>query len=182
MEQKLPINWHINLPPNDKQPKTFSLEVEQNQYSKIAEWLNIVAINKLSAKVTIQRINTKKATITGNIKTNLVQSCIISLEDVHEKLDIIFERHLTDEITLPNSVNEEDWENLDDEQELWDGKNINLGEVVLEEILINKNPYPRKKGISFDESKSVETTYNIKEDEVKSDNPFAVLKDLKLKK
>ncbi|MFV0322227.1 MAG: DUF177 domain-containing protein [Alphaproteobacteria bacterium] len=182
MEQKLPINWQINIAPNDKQPKIFEFALEPSQYSQVANWLNIVAIKKLSAKITVQRNHAQKAVVKGKINTNLVQSCIISLEDISENLNIIFERHLTDNIILPDSLNEEDWENLDDEQELWDGKNINLGEIILEEILINKNPYPRKKGVSFDESNSVETTFNIKEDEVKTDNPFAILKDLKLKK
>lgn len=182
MEQKLPISWHINLAPNDKQPKTYEFILEPAQYPKVSDWLNIVAIKKLSAQMIVQRNNAQKAIVKGKVTASLVQSCIISLEDISENLNIIFERHLTNEIILPDSVNEEDWENLDDEQELWDGKNIDLAAIILEEILINKNPYPRQKGALLDDTESVETTFNIKEDAMNTDNPFAILKDLKLKK
>ncbi|MFV0430854.1 MAG: YceD family protein [Alphaproteobacteria bacterium] len=182
MEHKKPFIWDVILSPHDKKQKILDKTIDSSFYADIAQWLNIVAIKDLKVRLQLQRVDTKNALLDGKITAKLVQSCIISLEDIPENLHFSFERNFTDKLETPNSTHEEDWENLDSEQELWDGKTIDIAQVILEELALNMNSYPKKEGVTLEAISSVDTTLNIKEGEVKQDNPFAALKNLDLKK
>jgi uncharacterized metal-binding protein YceD (DUF177 family) len=101
-----------------------------------------------------------------------VQNCVVTLEPIAIRIDVPIQRRF-----LPSQDTDHkrqvvdvfvDPEAEDPPEEL--GSEIDLGAVIIEELALNVDPYPRKEGSEFAE---------IAPPEVKKHNPFAALAKLK---
>lgn len=141
---------------------------------QIAAYLEISAVKALSAEIALNRWRGKGVHLTGTIVADIVQNCVVTLEPIEAHIEADFERRYLP----PDKLKAE----LDDEQDILIdptaedppeplGHEIDVGEIMVEELSLNIDPYPRKPGVEFhaDETASRE-------------NPFAVLAKLKPKK
>ena len=110
-------------------------------------------------------------TIHGRITAEAVQSCVVSLAPVVQRIDESFIRRLTRGAAAEPSTIEETIEiGEDDPPDVFTGDSIDVGLVLLEEFALALDPYPRAPGVEF-----------TVPDEVAADgpaSPFAVLKSL----
>lgn len=168
-----PIDWQITIAPSEKKLKRLALEPQSPEALKnIAEWLNIEAITKLDAQLELMRKNAHQATLSGKIKANITQLCVLSLEPIHKKIHVDLHCHFTTEeenLTPESEIPEEDTES-------WDGKNLDLGRIILEELLLHIDLYPKKDNVILDNVDHVETSMHVVKKP--SSNPFEVLKKL----
>jgi uncharacterized metal-binding protein YceD (DUF177 family) len=125
--------------------------------------------------------------IKGQIKAEIVQNCVVSLDPVLSTIEDDFEawfadpqaavsltkaRHDRESISGHSEVKMLD--EKDDPEEIIDDK-IDLGELVTQHLSLSVEPYPHAEGVDFENK----ATKDFDDNEV--NNPFAALKDWKSK-
>lgn len=152
--------------------KEFNIKTnpEQNQY--LAEVLKIEALKSLNADILIKY--NKKAhllELDGNIKANCVLKSVISLELFDKTYNFEFKMIYDTKMTYEQQ--KELMEKGDDFQDIVIGGKIDLVDVMIEQLALNIEEHPRKKGEQFDfYQESVEETQE-------KHNPFEVLAKIK---
>lgn len=130
--------------------------------------LGLEGLDRLSAELTLQPLGAGLVAARGSLRAEVRQVCVITLEP--------FAATLTAPVRLvfrPVQPGEEAAEvELDPEAEdevLYAGPDIDLGEAVVETLALALDPWPRRPGATFTWSEQ-----DGEEDE--RQNPFAVLK------
>jgi hypothetical protein len=137
-----------------------TLEARESERQKLAERFGLIAIDSLCATLTVHLArNDKSITVTGPLKADVVQACVVTLEPLPAKLEKIIETQF-----VPLDMLEYDNENM----EPLDGMVIDLGELAAQHLATALDPYPRKPGLPFVEAEFGESA--------RSANPFAQLK------
>lgn len=142
----------------------------------IAKRLEILELKGLTVEGKLQRVKGEnRLDFTGRLLADVVQACVVSLapveEGINEPLELSFMEGVDPPVEAAADIELVFEQNAIDEP-MRDGK-ANLGEVVIQQLSLALNPYPRAKGAAFDEKKWGGTA---------NDNPFAKLKDLQTKK
>lgn len=151
-----------------------TLTATPEEFTKLASYLDIVAVKALTAKISLTRRHGKGVHLTGTLKATVTQTCVVTLEPLDTQIEAAFERNYLPPDKYREEVKPEHDVFVDptaDDPPEPLGHEIDLGEVIVEELALNLDPYPRKPGVAFqaDEAPARE-------------NPFAVLAKLKPKK
>ena len=151
-----------------------TIEAKPQELEKIAAHLELVSVQKLVADVALARWRGKGIRITGALKADVTQACVVTLDPVEEHVEVEFERRFLPEETMGREQPEThdifvDPDGEDPTEPL--GREIDIGEILIEELSLNLDPYPRKPGVEF----KGEATEGARE------NPFAKLAKLKPK-
>jgi uncharacterized metal-binding protein YceD (DUF177 family) len=141
---------------------------------KVAAYLGLQAVKTLSADVTFARWRAKGVRVTGVLKADVVQSCVVTLDPVDAHIEAPFERRF-----LPDETRDADEPDVFVDPEGEDpaeplGREIDVGEILVEELSLNLDPYPRKVGVAFEGADDEGAT-------PARANPFAALAKLKRK-
>jgi hypothetical protein len=143
----------------------------------VAERLGLSRLKELSAKVTLSRQDQHDTRVCVDFSANLVQCCVVSLEDVATEIvdtfSVIYssERGPSDE---DDDVVIDAFED-DPPEPVIDGC-IDVGELVVQHLSLVIDPYPRAPGAVAPEGSEEALA---EEDEAASKNPFAVLKRIR---
>jgi uncharacterized metal-binding protein YceD (DUF177 family) len=152
-----------------------TLAATPSEFAKIADYLGLVGVRTLSAEVGLTRWRDRGVRAVGKLKADVVQSCIVTLDPLDVHIEATFERRFLPEDApgVEQAAHEVfvDPEGEDPAEPL--GRDIDLGEVLVEELSLNLDPYPRKPGAEF------QATDEGAQPPRK--NPFAVLAKLKPK-
>lgn len=154
--------------------ETINATVEECQ--AIAARFGVEAVQSVSATIDIRPWKRGGFRARGQATANVTQTCVVTLDPfdsvVRAQLDQIFiartSRLAADDIEVVVSHDEDDIGYIDDGE-------IELGELAVEALCLELDPYPRREGAELPVSSTEALT-----DEPKA-NPFAVLKQLKLK-
>lgn len=120
------------------------LEASPTECAALAERFGIEALKHFSARFTRKPYPGGGLLISGWIKAEPVQLCIVSLEPVTERLDKPFTL-----VVLPrDGTLSEDPDGPDEIQADATG-HFDLGEALAEELSLSLNAYPRKAGAHF---------------------------------
>ena len=143
------------------------LDASPAECAALAERFGIEALKHFSARFTRKPYPGGGLLISGWIKAEPVQLCIVSLEPVAERLDKPF----TLVVLPPNGALSEDPDGPDEIQADVTG-HFDLGEALAEELSLSLNAYPRKAGahLSLKPEEAAEATPR---------NPFAKLATLR---
>jgi uncharacterized metal-binding protein YceD (DUF177 family) len=146
------------------------LEASTAECTALAERFGIEALKHFSARFTRKPYPGGGLLISGWIKAEPVQLCIVSLEPVTERLDKPF----TLVVLPPDGALSEDPDGPDEIQADVTG-HFDLGEALAEELSLSLNPYPRKAGahLPLPPEEAAEPT------EAPPRNPFAKLAALR---
>lgn len=144
------------------------------EFEAIASYLDLAALKALSGEFALTRWRGKGVRLTGKLVADVVQTCVVTLEPIDAHIEAEFERRFLPPDKLEREP-EEDGEivvdpTAEDPPEPLTHE-LDLGEILIEELALNLDPYPRKAGVEFHESQ-----------DAPRDNPFAVLAKLKPKK
>lgn len=140
----------------------------------IADALGILKVNSASAEFTIAPFRKTGFKVTGEVRAEVEQACVVTLDPVPESI-----REVVDLRFLPESeiepVDEEVEVDVDaeDPPEPIVGATVDLGVLTTEFIAVGLDPYPRKQGVEFEPF--------IEDDgsEDEAESPFARLSALK---
>ncbi len=122
-----------------KAPRKFSLSANREQCAKIAKRLQIISLESLTGEISC---TTKGPIIivTGQVTAELQQACVISLDPVTETVDEAFALEF---IRRPD----DDDDPLDlDAPESVSGDDLDIGEILVQQLALALNPYPRAEG------------------------------------
>jgi uncharacterized metal-binding protein YceD (DUF177 family) len=117
------------------------LEASPAECAALAQRFGIEALKHFSARFTRKPYPGGGLLISGRLKAEPVQLCIVSLEPVTEHLDKPF----TLVVLPPDGTLSEDPDGPDEIQADATG-HFDLGEALAEELSLSLNPYPRKAG------------------------------------
>jgi uncharacterized metal-binding protein YceD (DUF177 family) len=173
----LPLRHPVRVETITLRPMTFEIAAAQPDFAAIARHLGVASLEALKASYSLSR-NGDRVKLEGKITAALHQTCVVTLEafpvalKVPVKLDFVPEAELATlaagdtgegEIDIEVLLNEED-----PPEPIVDGV-IDLGAITLEFLALALDPYPRKPGVSFDETAP----------EAAPESPFAALARLK---
>lgn len=141
----------------------------------IARYLELAAVKALKGEFVLERWRGKGVQVTGTVVADVVQTCVVTLDPVDAHIEANFERQFLPPEKLRAATEDQKEVVIDpaapDPPEPL-GHEIDLGEILIEELALNLDPYPRKPGVAFEGEAQGEPR----------PNPFAVLAKLKPKK
>ena len=154
---------------------TLDLNANEQERAALARRFGIAAINALSAHVELIRVNKKRVRASADIKGEVVQNCVVTLEPFAQTVATAFAVTVCeDENAVEDSlkINEIDVDAVNDEDVEYspDGK-IDIGELVAEYFSLALDPFPHAPNAVFQGKTDVE----------KSKNAFGVLEKLNFK-
>lgn len=159
------------LPANGR---TLSVSATEDQRAAIAERLNIVSVERLSAELSVRAIK-GGIEVSGTLLADATQECVVSFEPVPEQIEEkLFRLFLSGAPDNPEPApGAEVFVDLDgeDQPDYFDGPEVDLSEWLVETLSLALDPYPRKPGVEIDPA------YQDEDDENAS--PFAALKGIK---
>ncbi|MCP5373509.1 MAG: DUF177 domain-containing protein [Hyphomicrobiales bacterium] len=128
------------------------IEATAAERAALAARFGLVAIDSLAADLVLTRPRRDLVEMTGTLEAEVVQTCVVSLQDfparVAEPVDLVF----TEEAALPPAAGEdlEDEEDPDSEppEPIVDGR-VDLGEAVAQQLALALDPFPHAPGITF---------------------------------
>lgn len=130
------------------------IEASAEECGRIAAFLDVVSVASLRAVFRVSRWRARGIRLEGHLVADVVQSCVVTLEPVASHVDARFERrYLPAEMIEPVQETDDilvDPDGEDPPEPLT--HEIDLGGVVVEELALNVDPYPRKPGSVFEPS------------------------------
>lgn len=139
-----------------------SIAADAAELTAVARRLNLPALHALSA-----RMHAKPwrggIRLEGKLVADLDQLSVVSLETFRSTVEFSFERYfMPPSATVPES---------EDDIDTIEGGEIDMGEVVVETLALELDPYPRLPGEQFSQQEESE--------EPSPSNPFTILKKIK---
>lgn len=151
---------------------TIDLQASPEEGEAIAAFLGLSDLTSLCGKLTLRARPGRRFTLEGSVSAGYEQTCVVTLEPLKRSLTLEIDR-----------LFEVDGSDLDvdvapDEAEIPDpipDAPLDIGAVVLEELALNIDPYPRTDGLEPKVFGDQETTGEA----ANTDHPFAALAQLR---
>lgn len=155
------LSCFINIDQLSSSPQTYDLKATPEERGKIAERLNLLALDQLEAQLSLQKKD--HLLITGKITAAVTQECVRTLIPLPKQVIISVEEVMS----LSPLGDQQDMDlKEEDVAERLEGNQLDLGEVVIQLLSLNLDPYPVASG---------STPIDYKEDKTR-ESPFEVLK------
>ena len=173
-------------------PMNVVVSPDDAQRLAIAKRLGVESLDSLNAEMTVFRDPSNMIiNISGKISATITQGCVVTLEPVKNEINADFEAWYTDPsdaVSFAKAKRERELQKQNVEQPMLDewedpepvvnGK-IDLGELVIQHLSLNLNPYPRKEDAEYEHTD--ENQQQASKVGESYSNPFAKLKDWKEK-
>ena len=149
-----------------------AIALKESDRKRLAEWAELESVEAFEATVDLKRISANRFGYHARLSSDIVQSCVVTLEPVRSHIEREFSRdlHLVgvrhhepygEALTLAAAD--------DEAPEEIDSPDFDLAGPLLEEFSLAIDPYPRAPGVKFESPAA----------EVAPESPFAALKSLK---
>ena len=153
--------------------KKYRIEASSKDLVYLTEVLKVPAVKSCAAEIFLKH-NHREHTlnVTGTVKAELELTSVVSLENFDKLYEVEFALHYDAKATYKD-IRDMEPEFDDDVPDIVEDGKIDLGDIVIEQVALMIDDYPRKDGevFSFESEFDAETTEAM--------NPFNVLKKLK---
>lgn len=162
-----------------------TISAREDERQALAARFGLVSLDSLRADVALARVGHGPIVrVEGRLFADVVQTCVVSLEPVKNRIEEDFVIHYAPETrgenrgeghgkgqprTIELRLDEDDEEDF---PEPLVGGRIDIGETVAQHLALALDPYPRKPGIRLEDVIAPGKGVSIGE---ASENPFAVL-------
>jgi uncharacterized metal-binding protein YceD (DUF177 family) len=119
----------------------------------LAKRFDLIEITMLKAALNLTPGAQQTIIATGNIKAEVIQRCIVTLEPITNRLELDVNVVFIPEESNQAAAKVSEEAELEDEFELFSGGKIDIGEMVAQHIGINIDLYPRKADATLDVTK-----------------------------
>ncbi|TDQ80934.1 uncharacterized protein DUF177 involved in 23S rRNA accumulation [Dongia mobilis] len=110
----------------------------------IAQSLGLLALNALTAELSLRRTPAGQIELTGELQAEVEQACVVTLEPVAASISESFRMRFAEDAAEPDLAEIDlDFEAADPPDPIVGGT-IDLGQVVVEHLALALDPYPRK--------------------------------------
>ncbi len=156
-------------------PVSESIEATETECAAVARRLGLLAVERLTARLTAKPVGGRLFRVAGEWQAEVSQACVVTLVPVADSL--VGEVEATYEAADQRSAAGRGGEvqvdpDAEDPAEPLPAEGIDLGELVVQELAVALDPYPRAPGAE------IPAEYQPPEVEEES-GPFAALKVLK---
>lgn len=167
----------LNIPIDKVPPQGLTLPIKLTEEHKdnLKKALNLIEIENFQGEIKVTQSGKENFLVKGQISAKITQSCVITLEPVYsslsEDINTKFVPQIEQETISPqdeieiNPLEEQDLELIEQEQ-------LNIGKLIYETFSTSLDPYPRTEGAHLEWQEKSDNGENNK------DNPFSVLKKL----
>lgn len=148
-----------------------TIEATEEECVALAKRFDLRELSGFKAELSIHRVDGGVVRLSGHFEAEVVQSCVVSLQDVHADISADFETFFSED---SHRLDDEDVELYLDEEDVPEAivnGEIDLGEIVAQYLSLELEPYPRAPGVSLAAQLS-ETGLEVR------NSPFSVLQDL----
>ena len=128
----------------------------------IAKRLKLLSMSSFSADTYVLRELSGDVSIFGYIAANFEQACVVTLEPVSDSIEESLMQRFTVREDDEEAAGEDPVEPITDDE-------IEVGEVLVQNLSLSLNPYPRAAGVVFDA---------LDDEDGEPDGPFAALAQL----
>jgi uncharacterized metal-binding protein YceD (DUF177 family) len=152
-----------------------SIEATEAECAAVAARLGLLAIGRLTARLTVKSVGSRLFRVAGEWQSEVTQACVVTLAPVAGSLtgEVEITYEAADERSAGGRGGEVQVDpEGDDPAEPLPDEGIDLGELVVQELAVALDPYPRAPGAE------VPAEYQPPEVEEES-GPFVALKVLK---
>ena len=165
--------FEINALTEDGQDER--LVATEQEREALAGWLGLAKLERLEAELALKPWRRNGLRVSGRLKADVVQICVVTLEPLERTYEQTFERAFIEGPVLAEPVGTEALIDIDqdDPPDPIENGEIDLGAVVAEELALVIDPYPRKEGAAVD------SRFETKSEDKADENPFASLAILK---
>ena len=149
--------------------QTVTIEATPAEREALAAFFKLPAIAVLTATLRVEPWGRGGAQVTGAVRGELTQTCVVSLEPFPATVDEAVDVRFAPEAAVESRSPAKETVLLADEDEpdpVIDGK-IDLGALAAEFFALGLDPYPRKPGVTFEQG----------EESAPADSPFSALAD-----
>jgi uncharacterized metal-binding protein YceD (DUF177 family) len=137
----------------------------------LARRFDLRGLSEFKARISLRRVTGGPALrVQGDFEAEVVQTCVVSLQDVHAHVQGHFDTFFSEETAAPAAEIA-----LDDDEtspEIITNGVIDMGEIVAQYLSLELDPYPRAPGVSL-AAQLAEIGAEVK------NSPFRVLEGLK---
>lgn len=118
----------------------------------IARLADIREVSALSATFDVAK-RSNKVEVTGRVRANVGQTCVVSLEpmetEIDEAIELTFAPPPAGAVSLDNGASDSARAGGEEAPEPLLGNSIDLGAIAAEFLVLAIDPYPRKEGAEF---------------------------------
>lgn len=149
-EDRYPLSRPQNVDALPPRGLTVDLAADAEERRLLAEVLDIVAVDRLEATLTVTPWRKTGAKVTGKVSADVRQACVVTLDPVEEHVEEEVELTFLPaaEIGAPGTEVEIDIATYDPPEPL-EGRTVDLGAIMAESMALGLDPYPRKPGVEF---------------------------------
>lgn len=153
-----------------------TIEANAKECAALAKRFDLRELSNLKADLRIRRVEGGDVVrLEGKLTADVVQTCVVSLQDVHAHIEGEFDTFLAEEGKHASKKFGDEAEfGIDDDDtapEVITNGQLDLGEIVAQYLSVELDPYPRAPGVSL-AAQLAEAGIEVK------NNPFSVLKNL----
>ena len=152
------------------QVKSLKIDADDGERRAIAGRLGLLSLPRLAAELEIRRRDMDGAvevSVTGSFEASVERNCVVSLEPFVADLRGEVDERFSSAGEAMDSMEDFDLDRLDEPEPLPEG-HLDLGELLVQLLSLELEPYPRKPDAVLSEADS---------DGEQSNSPFAVLKN-----
>lgn len=154
-----------------RSPATERIAANADQCAKLAKRMGLVAIDRLEATVSLQRLAGGEVVhVSGILQADIVQTCVVTLTPFATRVEEDFEDDFSENAEMPEEISLAMDEDLPEPIE---NGVIDIGELVAQFLALSLDPYPRSPGAALDEVWAGPGPESL--------SPFAVLRNVKPK-
>ena len=159
---------------------TINKRIKKDICSKIASRVAVDVLESFIINISVCRGNEPNLTanIIGKINATIIQACSVTLEPISSTLCIPVNLTFAEE----NHYTQANLTDINPEEEappeLMSSGEFDLGDVLIQLLAVEINPFPRKPETSFDDYQDIKR-YATEEGRNISDHPFSKLAELK---
>lgn len=176
------LSHEINIAVLPGKGRRVKLEPNEVESMELANEAGIVSVEWCLCELEFRRWRRDGVAVTGTVKANITQECVVTLEPIQTKIDEQIDRtFLPDGSKLLRPRLSSDGEMIvdfegKDEPEMFLGETLDAWEIAMEHFILGIDLFARKPGAEFVISSDTEKDSEIDQSEEKS--PFAALKGL----
>ena len=168
--QAVPIHHLFDLGDLSQAGSRIEIVAGGDDLKRLARWANVDTVRAFGAQVELCRLSRTRFSFEAELKADIVQSCVVTLDPVATHIA----KHITRELHFSPRPRAEGGELTlsagdEDVPEEIVSLDYDLAAPLLEEFLLAVDPYPRKEGVTFEPPAQPAET---------PESPFAALKKL----
>ena len=131
-------------------PRQEDIAATADECAALAARFDLKSLSVLQSRMTLTRTaDSKLVRVAGALHAELVQTCVVSLQDVPAVIDASFETYFTEDGEEFDEDAGLDIELEEDEFPVGGGGVVDLGELAAQYLSLEIDPYPRAPGVSL---------------------------------